>query len=1470
MNKCFAFFGFWLLVSALGNAMYEHPPEASLYGAEIKDSSGMGAEDLKEKASHLLGAYFVENRGQIPDGNCLFYTPGGEIFLLRDGFILRLREFSHPHGTDSPIYPYDMPDPFAADESLRERGVVLRYTFSGANRVLAEGRERCRWDTNYFIGNDPSMWRTQVPGYREVIYPNLWDGIDLVFHIKEGLIKYDLVLSPGADPGKIKIKVEGGSHLKIVENKLVIETSLWDVVEGGLVAFYEDEQTENVDVSYILYGENTFGYSLGEYDRGRTVVIDPLLYSTYLGGSSDEIAYDMFVDSNGNVYVVGATLSSSYPTTTGAYDTSYNSGYFFGDVFVTKLNPSGTSLVYSTFLGGSSEDVGYSIHVDSSGNAYVCGWTLSQNFPVTSGALNTTPNGYIDCFVTKLNPSGSSLIYSTYLGGSDGEICYAVVADESGNAIIGGVTASTDFPTTENASDTSLNGEADGFVAKLNPSGSTLLFSTYLGGSQDDSISSIVLDSSSNIIMGGSTESSDFPTTTGAYDTSHNGNFDSFVGKLDSSGSSLLFSTYLGGSQEDAISDIVLDSSSNIIVTGYTHSPRFPTTPGTYDTSHNGKSDAFVAKLNPSCTSLLISTFLGGSEDDAGNEVMIDPSGNIVLVGGTLSNNLPTTSSAFDATFNGGIDVFVSVLSSQLSSLQYSTYVGSYMNESGYAASLLPGNRSYTVYFTGFSDSLYYPTTNNTYDPSYNGNNDVIVTGLIVDFAPPEFVEDHSPSTSTTGDPYTFSVEVTDNVGMRNVSVAYWFGDGNQTLAEMNRTGPGVWNLTITIPEDSLDPMHYFFVAIDTSSNRNTTGPKDVSIFDNDPPIFVTDNTTRVPTTGDWMKFSILVRDNIEVSAVYVEYWFGPFGDHVNVSMSPGEDSFWEYRIQIDINSTETLYYIFHASDTSGNWRCTNVRERWVEDNDPPYFGVDLTPSTATTGDTFKFSIYVYDNFMINEVRVECRYGDNPSWYFSMDERGEGLWERIIRINPNTTEPLHYIFHAVDTFSNWNATTSKTVTILDNDPPFLGFNMTPSEATTGENFTFSVRVYDNIKVDTVWVEYWYGEDKEGYTNVSMEYRNDTNAWVFEVTAADTLLPLYYIFHASDTSGNWFNTTLGTITISDNDVPVILEDRTPLTGETGGNFTFSVMVTDNIEVAGVYVKYWYDDMLPSNESMERGEGDLWTLTIYLPTNYLSIDYKFFAVDSSGNWAWAISKKVVLKDVIPPNFGRDNSTHNIPAGGKATFSIIVTDNIKVTKVFVEYWYGESDDHINISMKYNGKHTWTLTVTVAKTAKPIYYIYHAVDAAGNWAEESKEEYMIYLEDEVPPTFSVGDVPTKVKAGEKVTLTATATDNVAIDRVWVEYWFGEGEHKGVEMVLEESLYTCEILVPENFTGTMHLIFHIEDEGGNWVSSAQYNITVTAEKKKPAPQYALIGAVAGIAAVAVVSVLLLLRRKKHRGEEEE
>jgi hypothetical protein len=694
---------------------------------------------------------FIENKGQLdehvrfqacgPQGTA-FFTPREVVFVL---------VAQRPGASDVRPGP-DRASPRSAEaasaaERQSYRALALRVSFVGANPdAVVAGRGELPGKVNVFKGSDPSKWRTSIPTFREVTYRDLWPGIDLVYRGRPGGgLKYDLIVHPGADRTAIRLRYEGCERLSVSSTgELVIQTALGPIAERAPLV-YQEVRGERVELAgaFELVASDTVAFQVPAHDSTCPLIIDPVVafsYSTYLGGPDTDLGFRIALDASGSIYVTGCTCSDGFPTTAGAYDTTYNGGE--RDVFVAKLDAAGNGsadLVYSTFLGGTGEEYGHGIAVDGSGSAYVSGYTDSPDFPTTPGAFDTTANGDRDAYVTKLDPSGTVLLYSTVIGGTAEDVGYGIAVDDSGNAYITGYTSSTvasGFPVTAGAYDGSHNGESDAFVIKLDPAGNgaaDLVYSTLLGGTGRDDAHDTALDTSGNAYVTGETFSEDFPTTEGAYQRTFGGSRDVFVAKLNlgaNGQSDLVYSTYLGGSGTEFCNSIAVDSSASACVIGITNSGDFPVTPGAYDGTRDDPDDAFVTKIDPAgngTADLVYSTFLGAEGGDYAYGIAVDWSDRLWIMGETTSVGFPVTTDAYDSALDGARDAFVARLDpagNGPADLLYSTFLGGTVSDYGRDIAVDPSGDVVVLGYTWSSD---YPTTAGAYDRTSNGEEDVFI-----------------------------------------------------------------------------------------------------------------------------------------------------------------------------------------------------------------------------------------------------------------------------------------------------------------------------------------------------------------------------------------------------------------------------------------------------------------------------------------------------------------------------------------------------------------------------------------------------------------------------------------------------------------------------------------------------------------------------------------------------------------------
>ncbi|MDI6791776.1 MAG: SBBP repeat-containing protein, partial [bacterium] len=719
---------------------------ASNAGGEVDEAARQKAIETYGK----LPLYFIENRGQI-DNQVKYYTrlPGQTLYFTQEEIVFDLYRQNTEYRTQRTKEESAIRNP---------QSVIERLSFSlkclGANKeprieIEAEGKQEGK--VNYFRGNDPVKWRSNIPIYREVFYRDIYPGIDLKLRGNGRQLEYEFIIQPGVEPEVIRCGFEGIEGLEVSrEGELIITTAFGKLKDSKPYIYQEiDGQRVEVEGKFTIqnseFGSSsqseieisafriphsalyTYGFEVASYNPDYPLVIDPTLsYSTYLGGSNVDQGLGIAVDSSGAAYITGLTLSVDFPTS-GPIPIDDTLGGTY-DAFVTKITPGGDTLVYSTYLGGSGYEMGYGIAVDSSGAAYITGFTSSSaGFPTQSSIYGTFGGGTGDAFVTKINPAGNALVYSTYLGGGGTDDGRGIAVDSSGAAYITGYTKSGDFPTSGAIYD-SLGGTSyDVFLTRITPAGDTLSYSTYLGGGKDDKGTAIAVDPSGAAYITGYTYSSDFPTSGPIYncnccDCSETA--DVFAIKITPAGDTLSYSTYLGGSGLEKGYGIAVDSSGATYITGETASDDFPTQ-NAIDSTLNIVKDAFVTKINSAGSALSYSTYLGGNANDVGWGIAVDFSGAAYITGQTRSTDFPLQDHIYS--YSGGADdAFVTRIDPTGSLLSYSTYLGGTEYDKGAGIAV---DSCGAAYITGETKSNAFPTKDHI-DGSLSGASDAFVAKI--------------------------------------------------------------------------------------------------------------------------------------------------------------------------------------------------------------------------------------------------------------------------------------------------------------------------------------------------------------------------------------------------------------------------------------------------------------------------------------------------------------------------------------------------------------------------------------------------------------------------------------------------------------------------------------------------------------------------------------------------------------------
>lgn len=604
------------------------------------------------------------------------------------------------------------------DGTQSRAAIALVFDKSNAD-IMPKGLSPGAGVMNFYIGNNPARWKDNVGTYQKLMYQNVWPGVDLLLQSDGEKLKCNWIVGSGADPEQIVMRYLGADALEPDgTGNLTVRHALGSMTDACPVAFQElDGVKTQVACSFCIKDEMTVGFEIGSYSAAAPLYIDPAVsYTTYLGGSAADSINGISVGLTGTAYFVGQTASANFPIVAGAYQAALAGT---ANAFITQIASDGASLIYSTYLGGSGTDGGLAITIDPSGAAYLTGFTTSADFP-TMGPYQAALAGAQDAFVSKLSPNGGALTFSTYLGGAAGSTTgRGIAVNIFGQTFIAGETSSASFPTTGGAFSTTFNGGAsDGFVSLLSSSGGSLLVSTYLGGSGADIIYSLALDSSDFVYVAGSTDSADFPTTTGAFQTALTGAQNAFATKFQEDLSAPIFSTYLGGTATDTALGVAVDANFLACVTGSTTSGDFPVTAGAFQTAFGGAGDAFVTKFSLDGGSLVFSTYLGGSGADTGNAITLDAAGHVWLAGSTTSADFPITPTVIPSSLTGTQDWFISMLSADAGTLLVSYYLGGTGTQT---AAGIAVDAQGAVYVAGSTSSTDFPVSAGAFQTVYGG-----------------------------------------------------------------------------------------------------------------------------------------------------------------------------------------------------------------------------------------------------------------------------------------------------------------------------------------------------------------------------------------------------------------------------------------------------------------------------------------------------------------------------------------------------------------------------------------------------------------------------------------------------------------------------------------------------------------------------------------------------------------------------
>jgi PKD repeat protein len=1097
--------------------------------------------------------YFLENKGQKSEDAGLFYSKGSQVsVVLGDRWVS-----------------------YICRQEYHSNGYMFRIRFIGANPMIPIGKELLPFDTHFYLGSDQMTWARNVNSFKEVLFPNIYDGIDLRFYFSNGELKYEFVVMPGSDPNQIRMTVEGVDRLEVHgDDTLRYGYRDWELLDTGLHTFYQDEILSEVQTTFKIISNNTFGFSLSSYNLERTIVIDPIIKSTYFGSREFDIAGSVALDINGNTIVAGYTISQSFPTTPGAFQEDSNGSQ---DIFVSKFDENCTTLIFSTLIGGSGSEVYPHMTLDGDGNIVLTGRTESDDFPVTDGSLQTVHNGDTEVFVLKLSSDGGRLLSSTYLGGVSTDFPNEIDVDNLGNVYITGVSDGGDFPTTPGSLFPESPFDRDSFVTKINGNLTSLVYSTYINGEDVGTQvygEGIAVTDAGDVVVVGKTNSNQFPTTPGAFKTSKTGtDMDGYVAKLNHNGSALVFCTYLGGVANDVAWDVSITSEGLVVIAGETEGG-LPTTQDAFQRSYGGNKDGFVSILSSDGARQLHSSYLGGREEDFSTSVALDQFDNIYLSSNTKSDDLSTTETAIQRQYSKGIDVYLVVLSGEDRNVLFSSYFGGDRNDEAYDLHCEPDG---TLAITGRTSSTDLPVSQDAYKGSLivGGPDGFILRSSevippIADAGLDVTIDQHELVSFNGSGSY-------DNVGIEKWNWSFVY-DGDVVALQGVQTNflfhhAGTYHVILNVS----DAVANWATDMITVTVRDITPP--VAVAGDD---MVIDQRTIVEFNGTDSY------DNVGI--VNWSWSFEYDGDVIKLDGQSNQFTF----------ITVGMYVVkLNVTDAAGLWSVA-IMNITVLDTTPP------TTDAGTDQEVDQHAVVILNgNSSWDNMGIV-----NWTWEFRYDGEDVQLFGSIREFMLSTAGVYIITLTTTDAAGNQGAD-QLIITVRDTTPPLA--NAGPDiEVNQGQEVELDAsRSTDNVGVKgAVWTFEYEGETRELFGTTTSFIFNEPGTYIVTV-------------NVSDSAGNWDTDEL--------EIRVI--DITPPVANAGSDIDIDQHGTaaldgsgsmDNVAIISWTWTFKYDDQ---NKTLE---GEAVTFIFEIPGIY---NVNLLVVDAIGNNA-TDTVNVVVHDIEPP--------------------------------------------------------------------------------------------------------------------------------------------------------------------------------------------------------------------------------------------
>jgi hypothetical protein len=1092
---------------------------------------GIADNDINsnEKINRVLnvgtfGKYFTANFGQVGNKDVKFYIQGKVIWFTSSGVVFELVE---PSEVKSSLYekfemPLRNPEDLEKENELRRSGLVT-FDFVNCNKINLIGIDELPHRSNFFYGNDSSKWRTDVPNYREIYFENIYDNIDLRYYFNEDGLKYDFIVHPFGNPEDIQVELIGTDNIMINnKNELEIKTEIGTLFDKYLFVYQQVyNELHQISANFELLNSSKYGFSIdGDYNSNHDLIIDPLLYSSFFGGIENDVVTDIEIDEEDDIIVAGTTFSPDFPITNGSYDVTNNSKK---DIFLLKMNGDNHSLVYSTYIGGKGDDTIHGLALDSDNYPYLTGGTSSSDFPMTSNAMDNiyNPNSASEenVFLLQLYPNGSSLFYSSFFGYNYAGVAYDIAVDLLKNIYLAGhlIPSPPDQPVI--------------FIYKFSPQ------KLFVGGysfSQDNLIPgiSIAINKNGDIIFVGCAFSEHWQVSLTAYDgLIFPGAYRMFITRCNLN-SPVITSTFFGPINTTRPTKVLIDESSNIMVTGYTLGNDLPLTPGSLQCPKTNNYKGFISKLDSNLTSLLYSTYFNAGSSEKIYDAVLDLNDTIYFTGVTTSTDFPIPGYSFDWTYNGGGDAFLAALDISNSQIKYSTYIGGNERDIGYGIAI---DDDANVFITGEAGRNF-PTTPDSYEPNFNGGEH---DGFLSSFAPSLMDLKISKSKEFRGNSVTLTSNVSRIPSLEKTYTPhfqYTFTGQNEWKDDLINSPTYIndrWMTVFTISKNAKLGYYSFRVHY---NDTNDVWTKWLYLNGS---LWVLNNLPRVDCI-DLLKFEVVIGETNQLIVNGSDFE----DELIDISFEPeyrySESVFWDPLIFDKVEFQENKYaftfsigpgneygnYHFRmkANDSdSGKSDWENLLKPLLLLSAPPkVLSIELSKIQIYRNDMVEIYINCSDvDSSYEELYMELQYrhfSDNDWKNLSADPINN-RWEGLLNSKRNW-QLGNYSFRtrAIDMESNpsgWYYL-NDSLLILNNNPELWTINDIPGKTERGMIIEVSIDAKDvENKEEELSIEFEYQLPGESQWNVSFitETYYSENRWNYKFFIPFSAPLGYYSFRA---------------------------------------------------------------------------------------------------------------------------------------------------------------------------------------------------------------------------------------------------------------------------------------------------------------------------------------------------------------------